>query len=341
MLFKLSYTVSRLDIHSSEPIQFDFGGPDEIRAFIRAPSDDERDKGFQSFNAFLDILGEIEPTKKTIPVFAALFEGRRPPEGVKVSSAEEMIHHDGPSYGLKCYPEPFGSFIDMVGRKLSSVGCSLVSILRWRYAQEGGPSPISTRGLSVSNNNGVSWYPAPSRHSIVSITPPHSVLAHQKIDIGEICNLVEENQQEPVSQELLREAKGLQHSSPRSSVLIAVSALEVAVKTVIVNKVPDAAWLVDSMQSPPVVNILLHYFPVLFSVDKSFYEATKENSLIKVITDAVYIRNQMLHKGASPPTHEKVVEIIAAVQELLWICDYYSGHTWAERHIKALHPSAG
>ena len=112
--------------------------------------------------------------------------------------------------------------------------------------------------------------------------------------------------------------------------------MEVAVKSVIVNKVPEATWLVDTMQSPPVVNILVQYFPVLFPMEKQFYEATKKHGLIKVIEDAVYIRNQTAHKGTPPPSREKVAEIIAAVQELLWICDYYSGYRWAELHINSL-----
>jgi len=135
---------------------------------------------------------------------------------------------------------------------------------------------------------------------------------------------------------LLREAKELQHDSPRSAVLKTVAAMEVAIKSVITGKVPDAAWLVDTMQSPPVVDILIHYFPCLFSKEKQFWEPTKERGIIKVVYDAVQIRNQMVHKGAPPPKREKVAQIVAAAQELLWVCDYYSGHKWAELHINSM-----
>ena len=336
MLFKLSYTVAYLDIHSRELMKFELGAPDDIRLFVRAPTDDERSKGQKSFNAFLDILGEFEPTKKSLLVFNALLEGRRPPEGEKARSAEDMINREGPSYGLEHYPDPFVSFVNTVEEKLSSPGHALVSVLRWRYAQEGPPSPIGSRGLFCSNDNGDSWHRLPGRYSILSITPPHSVLDPRVIDTDEILGFLESSSQEPVGHELLREAKELQHSSPRSAVFIAVSAVEVAVKSVIVGKVSDAAWLVEAMQSPPVVDILTHYFPRLFQSEKQFYEPTKERGLIKVIYDAVHIRNQMAHKGAAPPRRERVVEIIAAVQKLLWICDYYSGHRWAELHINSM-----
>jgi hypothetical protein len=337
MLFKLSYTVGRLDIHSPDLLKFELKGSECIELLVRAPTDEERSKGQKSFNAILDVLGDFEPTKRSLPVFDALIEGRRPPEGEKAKSAEDMIHREGPSYGLECYPAPFISFVDTVSSKLSTAGRALVSILRWRYAQEGPPSPIGSRGLFCSSDNGDVWHRLPGRYSIKSVTPPHSVLNPDMIDSEEVIEFLESTSQEPVGHELLREAKELRHTSPRSSVLIAVSAIEVAVKSVIVEKVSDAAWLVDSMQSPPVVDMLTDYFPRLFAGENQLYEPTKKQGIIKTILDAVTIRNQMAHKGAPPPKEEKVSEILAAAQEMLWICDYYVGHKWAELHINSMH----
>jgi len=229
MLFKLSYTISRLEIHSLERMNFELlSNSESIRFLVRSPDDDERSK---NYNAFLDIFSEIKP------------------------------------------------------------------------------------------------------NSIINITPPHSVLDLKKIDVDEIVALLKSKIQEPLGHELLREAKELQHSSPRSAVLIAVSAIEVAVKSVIVSKVSDSAWFVNNMQSPPVVDILTQNFPLLFSDVNKFYEPTKKRGLIKVIYDAVTIRNEMVHRGALPPKRKKVAEIIAAVQALLWICDYFSGNIWAEKYI--------
>lgn len=334
MLFKLSYTISRLDIHSQEIMKFGLLlNSESIWFLVRSPDDEERSRGYKNYNAFLDIFSEIKPTKNSIPVFDALIDGRRPPAGEKAKSAEDLIHREGPSYGLEYYPNPFVSFINTVSEKLSKVGNAFVNILRWRYAQEGPPSPIGHRGLFCSKNNGDTWHSIPGQYSIRVVTPPHSVLDPKEIDVDEIVALLESKTEEPIGHELLREAKELQHNSPRSAVLIAVSAIEVAVKSVIVGKVSDSAWFVDNMQSPPVVDILTEYFPLLFPDVKQFYEPTKKRGLIKIIYDAVTIRNQIVHKGASPPKKEKVTEIIAAVQALLWICDYYSGNSWAEKYI--------
>ena len=281
----------------------------------------------------LDIIGDFELTKKSQSVFNALIEGRRPIEGEKAGSAEEMIHREGPSYGLESYPDPFVSFVETVHKKLSSIGQTLISILRWRYAQEGPPSPFGSRGLFCSGNNGESWHPLPGRYSIQNVTPPYSVFELNEIDADEIIALLKSNAQEPLGHELLREAKELQYTSPRSAVLIAVSAIEVAVKSVIMTKVPDAAWFIENIQSPPVVNILTKYLPILFSNVSRFYEPRKESGTIKVLNEAVTIRNQIVHKGVSPPKDEKISEILDAIQELLWVCDYFSGNLWAEEYI--------
>lgn len=333
MLFKLSYTVDRLDIHSEEILNFKFKGVDNIQLFVRAPTNEERSKGHQSFNAFFDVLSDFEPTQKAYPVFNALIEGRRPPEGEKANCAEDMIHRTGPSYGLDDYPNPFATFIDEVNTRLSSIGREFIKILRWRHAQEGPPAPISHRGFYCSNDNGNSWHRLPMRTGIRNITPRHSVLEFNKIDYEKTLELLESNFHEPVGHELLREAKELEHRSPRSAVLLAVSALEVATKSVILSKAPHAAWFVENIQSPPLVSILIDYIPSLFPDEKIFYERTKERGVIKTIYDAVTIRNEIAHKGFKPPKDEKVSEIIAAVEKLLWVCDYYSGHKWCEQHI--------
>jgi hypothetical protein len=338
MLFKLCYSVRRLNMHPRNLLELHLNDDDDVRLVLRAPTDEEIKLGRKGY-ASLDVFCEQQIPKRAQPVFAALLEGRRPAEGQKAKSADEMIHHKGPCYGLDLYPDPFISLIDQVKQKFSSASNTIVSLLRWRYAQEGPPSPITHRGLQgllCSDDAGISWHSIPGRYSFCNVTPPRSFLKIREVDISELSEFAKKNLQEPVYHELLREAKELQFGSPRSSVLIAVSALEVAVKSTASAKAPEAEWIINSIQSPPVVDMLIQYFPKLFQNKRLFYEPTKKDGIIKTIYDAVHIRNQMVHKGASPPQTEKIEEILAAVQKLIWICDYYSGHEWAESHIDAL-----
>jgi len=264
-----------------------------------------------------------------VPTVLKNTEGRRPKEAEKALSSEQMIHRDGPEYGLDYYPNPFIDFVCTVNNKLASAGRSVTSILRWRYAQEGESSPINSRGTFCFNESKDCWVPVPNRFSVSSVTPRQSLLNPSKVDGREITKLLKTNNTEPLAHELLREAKELQYKSRRSSVLIAVSAAEVAIKSVVVERIPDASWLIEDYQAPPIVDILINFFPTLFSAKEIFYKPTKKEGIVKTIFDAVHIRNQMVHKGEAPPCAKKVASILEDIEILIWGCDFLSGHKWA------------
>jgi hypothetical protein len=329
MLFKLSYTISSLDLKGAQFLEMSPPSLGGIKLIFRSPNDEELEQGNKSYNALLDIIIDYQPSRKSIPVFDALFEGRRPKEGEKANTAESMIHHEGSCYGLDFYPNPFIDFIQGVDKKLSSAGKSVTSVLRWRYAQEGKSSPISTRGTSCFNESTQKWIRVPGQYSVLNVTPKSSSLNISQVDSEEIARILDTHDAEPLAHELLREAKELQHKSQRSSVLVAVSSAEVAIKTVVAQRVPDAAWLVEGNQAPPIVDMLINYFPLLFEEKDLFYKPSKNEGIVKTLFDAVHIRNQMVHKGVAPPSNEKVATILTDIEKLIWGCDYLSGHIWA------------
>jgi hypothetical protein len=335
MLFKLGYTILRLDIHSKKELKLSVKDPGNITIEIRPPNNDERSKGHKSFNAMCDTIGEFEPTKKALPVFKALLEGKRPPVGEKAETAEDMLVREGPSYGIEYYPNPFVSFVDKVNKKLSNSARTAISFIRWRYAQEGPPAPISSRGLSWSNNDGKTWYPLPGWYSIQDVTAPSSVLKLEEISMHELSESISLGLEEPVYHELLREAKELKFKSSRSSILISISAAEVAVKGVIYKLVPNSQWLIENVQSPPIIRIIKDYFPQIVPEEK--YSKIKKvcESLTSTLEKAIFIRNRVAHRGESPPEDEKVESIIQTVEQLLWVCDYCSGYEWSVDYINS------
>jgi hypothetical protein len=333
MLFKLGYSISRLDIHSKKALKLSVEDPENITIEIRAPNKEERAQGHKTFNAICDVFGNFEPTKKALPVFMAIIEGKRPPEKKKAKTAEDMLIREGPSYGIEYYPNPFISFVEKVNKKLSKFTKITISYLRWRYAQEGPPAPIGSRGLSWSNNEGKNWYPLPGSYSAINVTSPSSILRLDEISVDELNESFKLRLEEPVYHELLREAKELKFKSSRSAILISISAAEVAVKEVLYNIVPNSQWLIENIQSPPVFRIIKDYFPQIIPEEK--YIKIKENceSLTIALKKAVFIRNRIAHRGESPPEDEKVEGIIQSVEQLLWICDYCSGYEWSADYI--------
>jgi len=75
MLFKLSYTIRRLDLRGDQSLDISLPNSDEIRLIYRPPSNEEREIGHKSYNAFLDVIGDFKPTKNSLPIFAAMLEG--------------------------------------------------------------------------------------------------------------------------------------------------------------------------------------------------------------------------------------------------------------------------
>lgn len=125
MLFKLSYTIRRLDIRGE--LEICPAELDGIKLTFRSPNDKEREQGHKSYNAFLDVVGDFQPTKNSIPVFDALFEGRRPKEREKALCAEDMIEREGPEYGLDSYPDPFVVYVQGINKRLALAGKSVTS----------------------------------------------------------------------------------------------------------------------------------------------------------------------------------------------------------------------
>ena len=184
-----------------------------------------------------------------------------------------------------------------------------------------------------SNDNGDNWLPLPANYSAKITSPSSSILKTEKISINELKKAVALGLEEPVYHELLREAKELKFKSSRSSILVAISAAEVAVKEVLYKLVPKGQWLIENITFPPIFKVVKEYFPKIVPEEK--YIRIKETceSLIPELHKAISLRNLIAHQGQSPPDDEKVEDIIQLVEQLLWICDYCSGYEWSADYI--------
>ncbi|ABI81912.1 hypothetical protein Pcar_3293 [Syntrophotalea carbinolica DSM 2380] len=107
-----------------------------------------------------------------------------------------------------------------------------------------------------------------------------------------------------------------------------------AVKTTIGTLVPNSNWLVENVPSPPVSRLLIEYLPTLpvgNTVGGKVLPPPK--TTMEVIKKAVTIRNRIAHIGAKAPSDDTLDEILDAIQDTLWLLDYYCGHAWAYEHI--------
>ena len=70
--------------------------------------------------------------------------------------------------------------------------------------------------------------------------------------------------QEPLAHVLLREALAASESRNWATALVmAMTAIEIGVKHLISQLVPEAAWLAEHLPSPPIDAILRDYLPIM------------------------------------------------------------------------------
>jgi hypothetical protein len=58
----------------------------------------------------------------------------------------------------------------------------------------------------------------------------------------------------------------------------------------------------------------------------------------KTITESlkkgVAMRNKLIHSGRASIDHSKIGHILFAVEDLLWLLDFYKGYAWAFDYIR-------
>ena len=205
-----------------------------------------------------------------------------------------------------------------------------VGIFMWRCGIPGGHDPLFNGGMSFSLD-GKKWNMVPpgikiqAHAATILLTPKRISLILKK--------LINNVQDQPIGHQLFREAQFLRNTNPRISIIVAISALEVAVKEFITKLNPDSNWLLENLPSPDIRKLINEYLA------KLLYETTLAGvlplpkSLDDTIRKGVQIRNQVVHLGRQAPSRGSTDKILSAVQDIIWILDFFSGCEWALGYI--------
>jgi hypothetical protein len=189
---------------------------------------------------------------------------------------------------------------------------------------------------SLYSEDGEHWfqYSLARKITLLAEEATHSIFA-SNAQIEEVVRRVEAGVEEPVARQVFREAWEQIGINPRSALVIGVSAAEVALRGLIGTLIPDAKWLVEEIQTPPVGKTLRKFLPTL-PVRAKWLDGrpiTPPSKLIRLVEKAFELRNDVVHVGASPPSRRELAIMLRAISDLLWICDIYSGELWAEKHV--------
>jgi hypothetical protein len=146
---------------------------------------------------------------------------------------------------------------------LRAVSRSTVNIFNWIHGLDGPPDPL-VRGKSLYSEDGKQWfqYSLARKITVLVEEATHSIFA-SNAQIQEVVRRVEAGAEEPLARQVFREAWEQIGVNPRSALVIGVSAAEVALRRLIGTLIPEATWLVEEIQTPPVGKILRKFLPTL------------------------------------------------------------------------------
>lgn len=217
--------------------------------------------------------------------------------------------------------------------ELSSAMIPAVALFLWRYGLTEGP-PNPCRNLRrYTSNDGKSWCEVPpARASSLSLSfgiPYRSTFPPRDVIRNDMAELVRtENNEEPLGRQLFKEAWSERETRPRSALVIGVAAAEVGFKKLVGRLVPHAQWLMDEIQTPPLGTMLRKFLPTL-----PVKFGRPPGVLLNQLDEAIKRRNKLVHAGAPPPNKDELEKILRAINDFLWMCDMYAGHSWAQDYI--------
>jgi hypothetical protein len=145
--------------------------------------------------------------------------------------------------------------------------------------------------------------------------------------------MLDDGVEEPMGRGLYREANSLRTQNPRSALLMLVAAAELALKQTISTLLPETQWLIENLPSPDLVT-LADYLPNLPA------KCTLGGRVLplpancrKELMAAVHARNQLAHRKPAALPPDSLARKFRAVNDLLWLLDYYCGRDWALEHM--------
>ena len=277
---------------------------------------------------------EFEPGQRTREAFESL-AARRLPSGhlpkeqwVKdidyIDEGGVFSNHVVPLYLM---PQGFQSFASQVEDELGQAIRDAVGLLRWRSRTLGARAPFSSSGTEWSLD-GEEWHPLPRTTSLELSASARLELTEEAA--ADLQGLLAAGESEPLAHELFREAWSQRTANPRSSMLVAMTALEVGIKQYISACVPPATWLAENAPAPPVVALLRDYVPTL-EPPGGAATGPLPDEVLNAIKVAVTIRNGLAHRGAEVD-RERLLTTLRAVRNILWTFDAARGHAWARAH---------
>ncbi len=252
---------------------------------------------------------------------------------------------------LAALPDFLQKFCHTIHDELYETGQSWAQLLRWRLGLTSGqPQALYFKNLEFCMD-GQSWHPLAQFIRLkIKIGIPESSSGITGEVLKSAAELRQQNESEPISRAMFREAWNLQQGNLRSALMIGYAAVETGCKEFIGKLVPNAKWLAMEAPTPPLPSILKNYLPTLPVRLTAGGKVVIPDRLRKAVREAMEARNTLAHSGVLDLTADQLENILHCFNDVLWLLDLYGGQRWAWQHLSvqtateisaAASPSAG
>lgn len=299
--------------------------PLDADSHARIYVDDAEPGVLNSGQAMLEVVSRLTVPSDWIDMLADIAEGRFP-EGYDQTNPEVSLsiftfYPDGMLDGLR-------ERISQMTRQASET----FNLIRWRWStgMEDG-SRFNTTGPHSWRARDREW----TRPLWMPLQLSARLLPQLALTEGVQSGLrllADADAIEPAGREIWHVAA---KADSLTSIVLAVTAVEVEVKRLIAEWVPDSEWLLSNLPAPPIVKLIWKYLPTLPGFAPQYAPPTPLRSRLE---RGVTLRNSSVHTGPpesasgwlSPDIQRTEVEsILACTSDLLWLFDVQRGHEWA------------
>jgi hypothetical protein len=299
MFFRVQYTLRGTFLLESETLEFLEDLPFPTKLTLHRPTKEED----HNLNGG-DCLGVVQTEEAVTEKVRLQFEASDPPRPAVVD------------------------ILSRIRIRLHEFLVRAVCVLRWRRGSTGHPNPVVGDNFLQWSDDGNIWEVMPNnfQFSLDCGIPYHQLTDDIRTSTIE---LVLAGAKEPVGHELFQEAWSQRTTITRSSLLIGMTAAEVGVKSFIGDLIPEAEWLALHAPTPPLIQILTEYLPLI--PVRQHIEGTAPfvpKGVLDSLRKGVTLRNKTAHAG-EPVRGDTLKEILQAVHDLLYLLDFYAGHSWA------------
>lgn len=271
---------------------------------------------------------EHQPNDKVMAIFTALHSGQLDPK-------KEWDQERGENGQMEFVePPPYRDLLAKVELGLTDLAQRCITLIQWRLELRGNYRPLKEGSCLFWSFDGTDWRPIPAVSYLTGNVDCFPLPKVGESIQAEAVDLLKAGEDEPLGQELLREAIELRDSgNERTAFVIAVMAAEVGVKQAIMKLSPPTKHLLGEVQSQPLRNLLEGLLPLVSAVCTVDGRVFVPTGILDALESATKIRNKIIHQGQHPKYRERLAESIDAVRDLLYLLDFYRGHKWAWDYI--------